>query len=292
MLPPPLLQPQWLPHRATMLLHIKGRQHVQTRLVAPTYRSVNRGDCFVLIADGRRLYRFVGQFANVIERTRSRAICAAILEHRDLGFAGAQRTEHIITDGKAAAADRHHVAFWAALGRHDAAAQPIAEAGHADEDDLFESCLTQTNMIYEYVDERDGDGGVGGDGGDDGGGGGGALVPLDAAWGRAPSVDVLRPERVLCFHFGAEVYVWSGRSAAASAKRGAMRLAQEWFGARRPDYAAWGVAVSPVDWSRRAGERTTATTTTEAATEAATEEADMGMPAWSLVARCTQSGEC
>lgn len=260
-----------------MLLHIKGRQHVQTRLVAPTYRSINRGDCFILIADSRHLYRFVGQFANVIERTRSRAICAAILEHHDLGFVGTQRTEHIVTDGKAADVGRHQADFWRLLGRHDAAAQPIAEAGHADEDDLFESCLTQTNMIYEYVSASDGD-----DADEDGGGD--ALVPLDAGWGRAPSVDLLRPERVLVFHFGAEVYVWTGRTAAAEAKRAAMRIAQEMFADRRPDYAAWGVAVSPVDWSERAGQRP--------ATCGGAEVKEAGaMPDWSLVARCTQSGE-
>lgn len=272
------LPQHWLPYQPTMLLHIKGRTHVQTRLCAPTYRSINRGDCFVLLADHRHLYRFVGQFANVIERTRSRAICAAILEHRDLGYAGAQRTEYVITDGKAigasASEQRHQADFWRLLGRSEEAdaeqhQRPrIAEAGHADEDDVFESCLTQTNMIYEYrpADE--------------------CLAPVDRYWATAPRIDVLQPDAVLVFHFGAEVYVWTGRAAPADAKRAALRLTHELFASAPPDYAA--CAVSPVHWSRRAGDRSSAERHDADDPDYCD---DAGTPAWCLLARVTQNGE-
>lgn len=38
-----------LPYKDLMLLHIKGRRHVQTRLVEPVAASINRGDNYVLV---------------------------------------------------------------------------------------------------------------------------------------------------------------------------------------------------------------------------------------------------
>lgn len=46
---PTLLQP----YKDLMLLHIKGRRRVQTRLVLPTADSVNQGDCYVLVTSSK-----------------------------------------------------------------------------------------------------------------------------------------------------------------------------------------------------------------------------------------------
>ena len=61
----PIIQ-SWLPYKPVMLIHIKGRTHVQVRLVEPLFSSINRGDCYLLVTK-HKLFRFVGEFANVIE---------------------------------------------------------------------------------------------------------------------------------------------------------------------------------------------------------------------------------
>ncbi|KAH8296575.1 hypothetical protein KR054_008073, partial [Drosophila jambulina] len=208
------LQQMWLPHKPVMLLHVKGRTHVQTRLVEPTHTSLNRGDCFILVA-GSQLFRYVGSFANVIEISRSKKICAAILENKDLGCTASQ--EVILTDGKYVN-ERQWRQFWKLLGKKEDDSSEISDCGHADEDDVFESSLIETNKIYEFQDE--------------------ALVPLDKYWGCIPKVDMLDTRKVLVFDFGSELYVWNGKNASSDAKRAAMRLAQEHFGAENgADYA-------------------------------------------------------
>ncbi|XP_017108286.2 supervillin isoform X11 [Drosophila bipectinata] len=224
------LQQMWLPHKPVMLLHIKGRTHVQTRLVEPVHTSLNRGDCFILVA-GPQLFRYVGSFANVIEISRSKKICAAIVENKDLGCTASQ--EVILTDGKYVN-ERQWRQFWQLLGKKEDDKSEIADCGHADEDDVFESSLIETNKIYEFQDD--------------------GLIPLDKFWGCIPKVDMLDTRKVLIFDFGSELYVWNGKNAPSDAKRAAMRLAQEHFGAENSaDYAQ--CYLNPLNYACIVGRR-------------------------------------
>lgn len=53
------------------LLSFVGRRHVQVRLVEPASKSLNSGDCFLLIAP-KHCFMWSGEFANVIEKAKVR----------------------------------------------------------------------------------------------------------------------------------------------------------------------------------------------------------------------------
>ena len=48
---------------------MKGRRHVQSRLVEPVATSLNSGDAYLLILPDK-LYAWFGEFANVIEKAK------------------------------------------------------------------------------------------------------------------------------------------------------------------------------------------------------------------------------
>ncbi|XP_037907109.1 uncharacterized protein LOC119649162 isoform X6 [Hermetia illucens] len=221
------LNQSFLPYKPTMLLHVKGRTHVQTRLVESVYTSINRGDCFILIS-GSKLYRYVGAFANVIEISRSKKICAYLIENKDMGCTA--NSETILNDGRGGT-DRHWRAFWSILQKPED--YEVPDCGHADEDDLFETSLIETNMIYEFADD--------------------SLVPIEKYWGAVPKIEMLDPKKVLVFDFGSEMYVWNGKNALPDNKRAAIRLAQEQYSTQKIDYEA--CALNPLNFSQIAGDR-------------------------------------
>ncbi|XP_030568416.1 supervillin-like isoform X1 [Drosophila novamexicana] len=252
------LQQMWLPYKRVMLLHVKGRTHVQTRLVAPVPTSMNRGDCFILVA-GAHLFRYVGSFANVIEISRSKKICAAIVENKDLGCTATQ--ELILTDGKYVN-ERQWRQFWSLLGESEEQPQQlaIADCGHEDEDDVFESSLIETNKIYEFHDD--------------------GLVPLVKYWGCIPKVEMLDTRKVLVFDFGSELYVWNGKNASTDDKRAAMRLAQEHFDASdAADYAQ--CYLNPINYAAIVGRRESTTYAKRCAQR----------PEWCMLGKITQNME-
>uniref|UniRef100_A0AAG5DD13 HP domain-containing protein n=1 Tax=Anopheles atroparvus TaxID=41427 RepID=A0AAG5DD13_ANOAO len=252
------LNQSFVPYKPLMLLQVKGRRHAQTRLVEPVSRSVNRGDCFVLVT-ADRLFAFLGQFSNVIERSRCKEICEQIVRDKDLGCGAPALT--LINDSSRGAGGRQARDFWQLLGRDQEDDQAeVCDSGHADEDELFESCLIETNAVYEYADE--------------------ALVPLEEYWGALPKVGMLEPRKVLVFDFGSEMYVWSGKNAPSEAKRAALRLAQELYGSR---YSYDECQLNPLNFAELAGDRQRDARRLP--------KAGNGRPDWCLIARVTQHME-
>ena len=57
------------------------------------------------------------------------------------------------------------------------------------------------------------------------------LVPEAAAWGAPPSHALLKPDQVMVFDFGSEVYCYNGKNAPFEARKLGARLAEELWGA-------------------------------------------------------------
>ncbi|KAG7295776.1 hypothetical protein JYU34_020830 [Plutella xylostella] len=190
-----------------MLLHVKGRRRVQTRLVQPVFSSVNRGDCFVLLAP-EQLMLYVGQYANVIEKNRSTDILTHIQSTKDLGC---KCTSAVIIDEQTKNyTSKQWNQFWTTLGvKENVENYRPADTGHPDEDEIYENCIIQTNMCYEVIDDE--------------------LVPIKEYWGQAPKIAMLNQSKVIVFDFGSEMYIWYGKNVPLETRRRAAQLAQELF---------------------------------------------------------------
>ncbi|XP_068083498.1 supervillin [Anabrus simplex] len=196
-----------LPYKDLMLLHIKGRRHVQTRLVQPVASSINDGDNYVLVTP-TEVYNWVGRYSNVIERSRGAEVAQHIQQRKDLGCSGANQII-TISNEKVTCSSSHVQRFWSLLGAGSdtgVAAAPI-KAGHPDEDELYETSMIATNMVFEVQDDE--------------------LVPIEDCWGSIPRISILDPAKILVFDFGSELYVWNGKNASLEARRSAQRLARE-----------------------------------------------------------------
>ncbi|KAF5889682.1 supervillin-like isoform X1, partial [Clarias magur] len=207
-----------VPFHKLMLIHIKGRRHVQVRLVEPTSRSLNSGDCFLLITPNH-CFLWCGEFANVIEKAKGSEMAQYVQTKRDLGCKAPQVTvleENINTNSRTAKD------FWNLLGGET----EYRAAGEPDEDELYESGIVESNAIYRVVEDK--------------------LVPYEEAWASIPSVTLLNSKEALVFDFGSEVYVWTGKDVALSDRKVAVQLGKQlWSGAY--DYST--CRVNPLDSS-------------------------------------------
>ncbi|XP_056285086.1 supervillin [Pseudoliparis swirei] len=207
-----------LPFNKLMLIRIKGRRHVQVRLVEPTAHSLNSGDCFLLITP-KQCYMWSGEFANVIEKAKASEMVAFVQAKRDLGCKASQVTvleEGINTDSRWAKD------FWSLLGGQT----QYRGAGEPDEDELYESGVLDSTGVYRLQGEK--------------------LVPHEEAWASIPSVSLLDSKEVLVFDFGSEVYVWHGKDVSLGDRKVAVKLGKQLYSGSF-DYS--GCRVNPLDAS-------------------------------------------
>lgn len=97
-----------------MLLQVKGRRICQTRLVEPSKESVNSGDAYILVTP-KEIFNWVGEFSNVIERSRSADVALTIYQKRDLGCKTARRVT-TIEEEKVSSGHVFNKSFWSFLG--------------------------------------------------------------------------------------------------------------------------------------------------------------------------------
>ncbi|XP_043922618.1 supervillin isoform X2 [Protopterus annectens] len=192
-----------VPYKKLMLLQIKGRRHVQTRLVEPRASSLNSGDCFLLISP-QHCFLWIGEFANVIEKAKASELAVLIQTKRDLGCRAPyiQTLEEGINTHTQAAKE-----FWRLLGGQTS----YQAVGSPEEDELYENAIVETNCIYSLSDDK--------------------LIPEDDFWGKVPRCSMLTPKDVLVFDFGSEVYVWHGKEVTLAQRKVAFQLAKHlWNG--------------------------------------------------------------
>ncbi|XP_056626798.1 supervillin a isoform X8 [Triplophysa dalaica] len=192
-----------MPYKKLMLIQVKGRRHVQTRLVEPRASSLNSGDCFLLVTP-HYCFIWIGEFANVIEKAKAAELAAFIQTKHDLGC----RASYVqnIEEG----ANTHTPAakeFWKIIGGQAS----YQSAGPPEEDESYENGVVETNCIYRLLDDK--------------------LVPDDDFWGRVPRCSMLNSKEVLVFDFGSEVYVWHGKEVTLAQRKVAFQLAKHlWNG--------------------------------------------------------------
>uniref|UniRef100_A0A8C4H253 Supervillin d n=1 Tax=Dicentrarchus labrax TaxID=13489 RepID=A0A8C4H253_DICLA len=205
-----------LPFNKLMLIRIKGRRHVQVRLMEPTARSLNSGDCFLLITP-KHCFMWSGEFANVIEKAKASEMASFVQAKRDLGCKAPQVTvleEGINTDSRWARE------FWSLLGGQ------TQYRGEPEEDELYESGVLDSNGVYRLQGDK--------------------LVPHEDAWASIPSVSLLNSKEVLVFDFGSEVYVWHGKDVPLSDRKVAVKLGKQLYSGSY-DYS--NCRVNPLDSS-------------------------------------------
>uniref|UniRef100_A0A3P9NVN9 Supervillin c n=1 Tax=Poecilia reticulata TaxID=8081 RepID=A0A3P9NVN9_POERE len=204
------------PFSNLMLIHIKGKRQVQVRVVEPSVRSLNSGDCFLLV-DPDHCILWSGEFANKEERAKALELAAFIQSQRELGCLASQVVhlqEGLNSDGPEAAD------FWSLLGGR----KQYRGAGAPEEDELFEQGVVESNCVYSLMEDR--------------------LVPHEQAWASIPSTALLDSSEVLVFDFGSEVYLWHGRDVSPSRRSVALQLThQVWVG----EYDYSNCRVNPLD---------------------------------------------
>ncbi|XP_023266730.1 supervillin-like isoform X2 [Seriola lalandi dorsalis] len=204
------------PFSSLMLVHIKGRRHVQVRLVEPSVRSLNSGDCFLLVTPEHCIL-WSGEFASEQEKAKASELASFIQSQRDLGCQASQvvQLEEGLNSDSSVAAD-----FWSLLGGRT----HYRGAGAPEEDEFFERGVVESNCVYRLVENR--------------------LVPHEQAWASIPTISLLGSTEALVFDFGSEVYLWHGQDVSFSSRNVALQLThQVWVGAY--DYS--NCRVNPLD---------------------------------------------
>ncbi|KAK6166060.1 hypothetical protein SNE40_022841 [Patella caerulea] len=187
------------PYKDIMLLHVKGRRNVQTRLVQPTSISINSGDCYVLITP-EKIINWIGSFSNVIEKAKSADITNYIHQKRDMGCRSTTVSATVEEEKQRLGAGKH---FWAALGGQ----QEYQAVGPEEEDEIYETCINKTNMVFKLEDN--------------------SLKPYQEYWGAALKYSMLDPEMTLAFDFGAELYLWLGKKVSPEDRKIGRLLCQQ-----------------------------------------------------------------
>ena len=230
-----------------------GRRYCQTRLVQPCLGSLNTSDCFILIAP-LRLFLYIGEQANIIEKSKANEIYDYIRARKDLGVHRANTQSCILQNVDLSAAvdsANESVAEFLNILKTggggddyycDQSLNQLAEAA-ADEDESYETAISETNRVHrlvkrrrkssesdeteELIENNMDDEILSNENNSDYNMLAFShyyLEPVQSS--HLLTFNMLDENAVLVFDFGAEMYVWSGRNATNLQKKAAMHLAK------------------------------------------------------------------
>uniref|UniRef100_A0A8C2BT81 Supervillin c n=1 Tax=Cyprinus carpio TaxID=7962 RepID=A0A8C2BT81_CYPCA len=204
-----------VPYNKLMLIQVKGWRQVQVRLVEPLSRSLNSGDCFLLVTPSH-CFLWTGKLSNTIEREKAFEMASVIVTQRDLGCQATgvvHLDEGVNTDSLQAAE------FWSLLG-----GKTHYKDSADDDDEHYERAITESNCIYRLQEDR--------------------LSPQEQGWAVVPDFSLLDSSQTLLFDFGSELYLWHGKDVGPSERKLALQLAQQvWDGVY--DYS--NCRINPLD---------------------------------------------
>uniref|UniRef100_A0A672NRI7 Supervillin-like n=1 Tax=Sinocyclocheilus grahami TaxID=75366 RepID=A0A672NRI7_SINGR len=203
-----------VPYNKLMLMQVKGWRQVQVRLVEPVSRSLNSGDCFLLVTPSH-CFLWTGKLSNTIEREKASEMASVIVTQRDLGC---QATGVIHLDEGVNTDSLQAAEFWNLLGGQ------TQYKDSADDDEHYERAISESNCIYRLQGVR--------------------LSPHEQGWAVVPDLSLLNSSQTLLFDFGSELYLWHGKDVGPSERKLALQLAQQvWDGAY--DYS--NCRINPLD---------------------------------------------
>ena len=187
-----------------MLVQIKGRRRAQTRLVEPKLQSINSGDSFILVSKDK-LFLWIGQYSNVIERTKSLEIVNCIQEKKDLCYRSSNPLIMIDNQKPETINPKNEQSFRKLL--NSSSEDSISPAKSPEEDELYEEVIVGTNLIYKVANEQ--------------------LVPYETYWGHIPKYEMLISTEAFVFDFGSEMYVWVGNKTSNIVRKCALDSAKD-----------------------------------------------------------------
>lgn len=117
------------------------------------------------------MYNYIGRYSNVIERSRGAEVALNIQQKKDLGCLSSRQVL-TVSEEKVTCSSSQVENLWKLLDGTGS----VSGAGHPDEDELYESAIIATNMVYEVQDDE--------------------LVPVTEYWGTIPKIEMLDPNKV------------------------------------------------------------------------------------------------
>ena len=189
--------------QSLMLVQIKGRRRAQTRLVEPSLDSINSGDSYILVTKDK-LFVWIGQYSNIIERTKTLEIANQIQEKKDLCFRSSNNIISIDFQNPQKIDKNSNQLFLKEL--NTSSENTVNPPKPPEEDEVYEEVIIGTNMIYRVNNEQ--------------------LVPYEDYWGRIPKYEMLTSDEAFVFDFGSEMYVWVGNRSSNMKRKGALDSAK------------------------------------------------------------------